>query len=258
MARLAALPIRATAVTHHLSDQISLTSKWLLTSREHHNYTYNLTPRNLSHLAWWVHAVTGAPVEDCSHWISEVLNDEFLKSHVAEAVRVSNRRGLADLDLRSGRRAGWYAVIRALQPKHVVETGTDKGLGAVVVAAALLRNGHGNLTTMDVNPAAGYLVSGCFQEVVSVVIGDSITSISALPKDVELFIHDSDHSAEYERQEYDSIAPKLLKGAKVLSDNAHASDALDSWASETHRDFLYFQEVPDQHWYRGAGIGAAW
>lgn len=257
-ARAAALPGRAAAAGSHLGSEIALTSRWLATSREHHNFTYRLTPRNLGHLAWWVSVVTGADVEQCREWINESLSDQSLIEHVQAAVDRSDRRGLADRDVRIGRRAGWYAIIRALQPDHVVETGTDKGLGSVVIAAALLRNGRGRLSTLDINPSAGYLVSGPYAEVTSITIGDSVESISALQAGVDVFIHDSDHSAEHESRELVAVAPTLTRGARVLSDNAHASDSLALWAEETSRRFLFFHEVPERHWYPGAGIGAAW
>jgi len=43
----------------------------------------------------------------------------------------------------------------------------------------------------------------------------------------------------------------------VLSDNSHSTDALAKWSRATGRDFLFFQERPEHHWYRGAGIGVS-
>jgi predicted O-methyltransferase YrrM len=197
-------------------------------------------------------------VEDCSTWIHEALNDEMLAEHVKGMTLRSSRRGLADSDVKIARRAGWYAVVRALRPDHVVETGTDKGLGSVVLAAALLRNGRGRLTTVDINAEAGYLVAGPYAEVSSFIKGDSIELLASLGRDVGVFIHDSDHSAEHELRELNAVAPKLTPSARVLSDNSHATDSLVQWSSLTERRFLFFQEKPANHWYPGAGIGAAW
>lgn len=257
-ARLAALPVRTTAVARHLGTQTGLATGWLATSREHHNYTYELTPRNVEHLSWWVATITGAPVADCRRWIWEVNEDQALHEHVRRMTRASDRRGLADAEVRIGRRSGWYAIVRALQPDHVVETGTDKGLGSVVLAAALLRNGQGRLTTMDVNPAAGYLVTGPYAEVTNTIIEDSLHSLATAVSDVGVFIHDSDHTSRHESAELEAVAPNLAPGACILSDNAHETDSLLTWADQTNRRFLYFQEEPRAHWYRGAGIGAAW
>ncbi|MFM8856998.1 MAG: class I SAM-dependent methyltransferase, partial [Actinomycetota bacterium] len=104
--------------------------------------------------------------------MDELLQDQALRKHVETATRTSVRRGLADTEVRFGRRVGWYALVRAMKPGHVVETGTDKGLGSLVIAAALLRNGRGSLTTIDINPQAGYLLAHPYSDVVDRVVGD--------------------------------------------------------------------------------------
>jgi predicted O-methyltransferase YrrM len=241
-----------------LASEVALTASWLARSKEHHNYTYDLTPRNVEHLAWWVSFVTETPVLECSRWISEALSDEFLMTHVQRLTTASRRSGLADPQVRIARRAGWYAIVRAMRPAHVIETGTDKGLGSVVLAAALLRNEFGHLTTVDINPDAGYLVAGPYSEVTTCVTGDSIELLSHFDGDVGVFIHDSDHSAEHEYRELEAVKSKLAPSARILSDNSHATDSLVRWAMREDRRFLFFQERPAAHWYPGAGIGASW
>jgi hypothetical protein len=74
---------------------------------------------------------------------------------------------------------------------------------------------------------------------------------------VDLFINDSDHSADYERAEYDVIANKLSPLATIVGDNAHATDCLREFARKTGRKFLFFAEQPKDHWYPGGGIEIA-
>ena len=197
-ARVAAFPKRTVAVATANGHLLKVSTRWLFTSREHTNYTYDLTILNRKHLAWFVANVACIDIETARGYIDEVLNDDALKRHIADATRTSPRRWLADPSARLGRRIGWYALVRARKPRHVVETGTDKGLGSVVLAAALLRNGFGRLTTIDNNSASGYLISGAYASVVDRIIGDSVTTLASL-NDVEFFLHDSDHSAKYER-----------------------------------------------------------
>lgn len=258
LAPIVSIPARTAATGKHVGHEIAISTKWLIKSREHTNYTYNLSLLNIEHLAWWVSAVSGASVLDSRRWIAECLNDRLMHDYVLELTRRSSRSGLADLEVRVSRRAGWYAMIRALKPKYVVETGTDKGLGSVVIRSALMRNGQGELLTVDINPDSGYLLSGKYGEGVTAVVGDSITTLAALDRNVDLFIHDSDHSREHEMAEYLAVAPHLSADAVVLSDNSHVTDALPLWAESYDRSFLHFQEQPIDHWYSGAGIGAAW
>lgn len=44
------------------------------------------------------------------------------------------------------------AFVRATQPDLVVETGTHRGFGAEAIGEALLRNEHGHLITLELNP----------------------------------------------------------------------------------------------------------
>ena len=181
-------------------------------------------------------------------------DDAALRRHIEQATARSARRGLADRRVRYARRVGWYAIVRATRPAHVVETGVDKGLGSCVLAAALLRNaaeGHpGRVTSLDINPEAGYLArSAPWSEVVDLVIGDSIAAIAALDRPVDLFLHDSDHSRAHEKREFDAVEPKLAPGAILLTDNVTTTNVLAEHAERTGRRFLAYRESPADHWY---------
>lgn len=256
-ARAAALPGRARLVARHDAGVLKDSGRWLVRSREHTNFTYDLQPLNVEHLAWWVADAARIKVAEARFYMAEATEDQALRDHIRSATAASGRRGLADDEVRLHKRAGWYALVRALRPTHIVETGTDKGLGSVVLAAALLRNGAGRLTTMDVNPEAGYLLSGLYATVADPMFGDSLSSLRSLDGPVDFFLHDSLHTREHELAELEAVAPHLTDGALVLSDNSHATDALPSWAEMTGRRFTYWQERPERHWYPGAGIGLA-
>lgn len=256
LAPLAALPIRLGLVLRHDATVLRQSARWLRTSREHTNLTYDLTELNQEHLAWWVAAVTGCSADQARDWMREVQEDEQLAEHVRRMRGAAGRRGLSDPGLKLGRRLGWYAVARALRPQHVMETGTDKGLGALVFASALLRNGSGRLTTVDLNPDAGYLISGRYAEVTTQLRSDSLAAIASLTDPVDLTLHDSVRTEAHELQEYDAVARLLSPKGVVLSN--HISPALARWSQANGRRFLYFDERPAGHWYPGAGIGASW
>jgi predicted O-methyltransferase YrrM len=263
LAPLAAFPVRAAQVLRHDGRVVSASARWLFTAREHHNYTYDLTPLNLDHLAWFVSGVCGTPIAVVRDHLAEIAADEALREHIRLTTARAARRGLAERHVRYGRRVGWYAMVRALKPTHVVETGVDKGLGTAVLAAALLRNaeeGHpGRVTAIDINPEAGYLVrGGAYGSVVDLVYSDSLQAISALARPVDVFLHDSDHSVAHERREFTAVESKLSASALLLTDNATKTSVLSEYAEKTGRRFLAFTERPLRHWYPGDGIGAAW
>lgn len=257
VAPLAALGPRLLMVARHNVRSLAASLRWLLSSREHTNLTYDLTPLNREHLAWFVAQVTGVHVSEARQYLGEVETDADLREHVRTCTATSARRGIADPEARYARRLGWYAIVRALQPDHLVETGTDKGLGSCVLAAAVLRNGHGRVTTIDINPESGFLIQPPYSEVINRVVGDSLEALASLDSPVDLFIHDSDHSPEYEGAEFVAVSLHLSAAALVISDNAHVTQQLSSWAEQSGWSYLFFDERPDGHWYPGDGIGIA-
>lgn len=263
LAPVAAFPKRLARVARHDARVLRASARWLVTSREHHNYTYELTTLSRHHLTWFVSVVCDIPIQQVRGYVAEIEADDVLRHHIEQATATATRRGLADKQVRYARRVGWYAIVRATHPAHVVETGVDKGLGTCVLASALLRNaqeGHpGRVTSLDINPEAGYLARAApWSDVVDLVIGDSIASIGALDRPVDLFLHDSDHSRAREKREFDAVEPKLAPGAILLTDNVTSTNVLAEHAERTGRRFLAYRESPANHWYPGDGIGVAW
>jgi hypothetical protein len=255
---MAALPLRARESLGHAGRVTGASVRWLATSREHTNFTYDLSPTNLEHLAWLVDTVTGCGVADARAWIDEASTDVELGAHVVAWTHQAKRAGISDPVARWGRRLGWYALVRATRPNLIVETGTDKGLGTCLLAAALRRNGAGSLITVDVNPESGFLVQPPYAAVVERRIGDSIEILHDLDTTVDMFIHDSLHTDEHERAELAALDGRFTDRSLVLSDNAHVTTALSEWAEINGRHFLYFAERPIDHWYPGEGFGIAW
>ncbi|MBE1487472.1 class I SAM-dependent methyltransferase [Plantactinospora soyae] len=263
LAPVAAFPKRLMRVARHDAQVLGVSAKWLLTSREHHNYTYDLTKLSREHLAWFVSVTCDVPVGQVRTYLAEIEQDDALRQHIEQATAAADRRGLADRRVRYARRIGWYAIVRAIRPGHIVETGVDKGLGTCVLASALLRNAAdgnpGRVTSLDINPEAGYLSrSEPWASVVDLVIGDSLASIKQLDRPVDLFLHDSDHHTKHERREFSTVEPKLAPGARLLTDNVTMTNVLAEHAEKTGRRFLAYRETPARHWYPGDGIGIAW
>lgn len=233
--------------------------RWLFWSRESSNFTYDLDELNLSYLASMISLVTGKDYDTISSYIQELGADEELKRHVRNAAETSSYGCVGDAHARFGRRVGWYALVRAMKPRVVVETGVDKGLGACVITSALQKNSgegfHGRYYGTDIDPGAGVLFQPPYTHYGAILYGDSIGSLKSLNVQIDLFINDSDHSAEYEYREYQTIAANLSTNGIVVADNAHVTGKLLAFARESGRRFLFFQEKPKHHWYPGAGMG---
>jgi len=233
--------------------------KWGFKSNEYTNFTYHLTDDNLITLAQTVSLVTKKEYSEILGYLKEADDNGELKEHIINATNNSTEKKFADKEIRFGRRLGWYAFARALKPKVIIETGIDKGLGSVLLCCALEKNAQegydGFYYGTDINPRAGYLLSGKYEAYGQILYGDSIESLKKFEGRIDLFINDSDHSADYEAEEYDIIENKLSSHAIILGDNAHCTDKLLKFSLNKNRYFVYFQEKPKDHWYPGAGMG---
>jgi hypothetical protein len=261
LARVLLMPSRARSAFSYYRKPLQQIASWLFASREITNFTYDLQPDNKRYLAAFVSNLTGITFETAARYLAEIDQNEALSSHLRRAVDQSELSYLADNRLWPGRRMGWYMFARALKPRVVVETGVEKGLGACVLVEALKRNADegnpGIYYGTDISPDAGYLFSGDYRRYGKILYGDSVTSLRLLTEEIDLFINDSDHSAEYEAAEYRTIESKLSAQALVVGDNAHCTTKLLEFALATGRSFSFFQEEPQNHWYPGAGIGVA-
>ena len=235
--------------------------EWLAHSVFSDNFTYDLSERNQKHLAHLLSVITGRHVDEIEGYFSEILEDEDLRKHYLEAMQSRMNLGDMDKSFMVARRLGWYAVVRILKPKVLVETGVNVGHGSLVLTSALLRNrdeGYpGRYFGTEINPDFGFLLHGRYAEVGEILYGDSIESLKAFDQPIDLFINDSDHSADYEAREYEVVLDKLSPDAMILGDNAHATDSLMDFCRKHGWQFVFFKEDPIEHWYPGAGIGIA-
>ena len=241
----------------YFAPRLSDARSWAIKRTESDNFYYELTQKNELELAGLLSVVLGQPMSRIVSYFDEIRSNEQLRQHIEAFLR--RDPSLRDAKVGFGRRIGWYACVRAMKPDLVVETGVHHGVGALVIIAALMRNreegSNGRYLGTDIDPNAGVLISGAFAGWGDVAIADSQETLSSLEDVVDVFINDSDHSAEYEAAEYAVIAPKLASQSLVLGDNSHVTSALAEFAKSHSRPYVFFREQPDQHWYPGAGIG---
>ena len=235
--------------------------RWAFTSKEHYNHTYHLTPLSRAYLVSYTAVICGHSEEEIEKYFRELETDDALRRSLEERALASPDRHNSDIEPRYGRRLGWYALIRATKPRVVVETGVDRGLGTVVIAAALRRNAAegapGMLYATDIIATCGHLMSEDYRKFANILLGDSVESLQKFDQPVDIFLHDSDHRAEYEWAEFLAIEPRLHADSIVMSDNSQQTSKLLEFAQRSQRSFLYFQDQPHDHWWPGDGIGTA-
>ncbi len=259
--RIPLMPLRFYKAARYYHKPLRNLLFWTAHSREVGNFTYPLTPKNARDLAHTISAVTGSDIAEVSRYLLEIQTDERLKQHIISGIKASSYRHVSEETGELGRRIGWYAFVRILKPRIVVETGVDKGHGAVTLCAAILKNAEegfpGRYFGTDKDAGAGFLLTPPYSEVGTILYGDSLKSLATIPS-IDLFINDSDHSDEYEAAEYVAILPKLSSPAIILGDNSHESEQLAQFSARHGRRFIFFREQPLNHWYPGAGIGISY
>lgn len=246
----------------YLLPNLSLAFKWLGKSREVSNFSYDLNGTNKLYLANLVSVVTGESLARIRQYMKELDDNKDLRNHITSGMDESGDSFWSGPFVGYGRRIGWYAIVRAVKPKIVVETGVDQGMGSCIIAEALSRNSKdgkkGKYYGTDIVTSAGSLFTGKYKNFGEILYGDSIKSLKKLGGKIDIFINDSDHSPEYEAKEYQTIQKLLTDKSIILGDNSHGSPELCKFAEKTKRKFLFFKEQPKNHWYEGGRIGIAY
>jgi len=241
----------------YFTSSLNLARDWAKQRTETDNFYYQLTPENMQDLASLIATITGSSPDQVDRYIVEIQEDSELRDHLSSSW--AHDPNMRDAQFAYGRRIGWYAFARILKPKLIIETGVHHGIGACVLTSALIQNriegSPGRYLGTDIDPDAGSLFTGKYAGEGTIEYGDSIATLSKIDTPIDFFINDSDHSAEYEAQEYETIMPSLAAKSIVLGDNSHTNNKLNEFSRRTGRPYVFFREAPLNHWYPGAGIG---
>lgn len=244
-------------VNSYLRENRKLARSWIFKRTEQSNFYYQLAEKNREDLLSTISLITGVKVETLRTYLDELIDDVELREHLRYFL--SKKKDTRDSIVGFGRREGWYLLIRAMKPKLVVETGVHHGVGACLIASALLKNiqeGHlGGYLGTEINCNFGSLFTGKYCAVGDITYGDSCETLSGLETEIDIFINDSDHSAEYESKEYETVKNLLSYRSVILGDNSHVTNSLRNFSEKYGRHYIFFKEIPHEHWYPGAGIG---
>jgi hypothetical protein len=125
-----------------------------------------------------------------------------------------------------------FAVVRLVQPHVVVETGVSAGRSSSFLLAALHENDTGELWSIDPDPVCGYAVPMALRKNWHILNGTSGAVLKSVIQEhnVDVFIHDSLHTYENMRFEFETVWPFLSKGGVVLSDDIDRNSAFDEFS----------------------------
>ena len=254
--RLFAFPIRLKSIAIYNIRNFNKSITWLLKSSEFTNYNYDISKLNRNYLVSFIAYITKKNFDEINALFLEIENNERFKEYLTAQISTIKRKYELPKQVFFARRLGWYALVRILKPALVVETGTDKGLGTLLIAQALKENGSGKVYSVDLDPFSGALINESDWGNIELLRGNSLEQLKSI-KNIDMFIHDSDHSKHHEFMEFESITNNLTKNAIVISDNSQFTEALLEWSKINNRNFIFFKEESKNHWYPGDGIGVS-
>jgi hypothetical protein len=140
-----------------------------------------------------------------------------------------------------------YLLVRTFGPRTVVETGVARGLSSAYILCAMQENRQGHLYSIDLpcarasarpitrygRPAyqledgqvqgqfeVGHFVPECVKSSWTLILGDSREELGPLLErlgHIDVFLHDSLHTFEHMRWEYETAWPYLNQGGFLLS-----------------------------------------
>jgi predicted O-methyltransferase YrrM len=174
--------------------------------------------------------------------VAEILDEPALRE-----VEESTRRLLANIRHEDTFVPRWaadsvmaclcYLACRLISPAIVIETGVAYGVSSSFILRALEENGRGTLYSVDLPPFKKH-----YERFWGIAVPDDLrsrwrlhrgTSASVLPRllreipTVDLFVHDSLHTHNNMRREFDTIWPHLRSGALLLADDIERNRAFD-------------------------------
>jgi predicted O-methyltransferase YrrM len=183
--------------------------------------------------AYWsykssVAVFTGTPIREVERLYQEIFDSQFMKDI---AVRSESPVGFSNLTMLAPFRAPTlYVITRILKPKNVAETGVANGFSSSFILYAMEKNNLGRLSSIDlpnqpgdvIEKETGWLVPDSLRPRWELIIGSSRDKLEPLLerlKSIDIFYHDSEHSYENMKFEFELAWKYIRPKGYMLSDD---------------------------------------
>lgn len=168
-------------------------------------------------------------------YLKEITSDQIIQKSTGANAQTGNT-----LNTTFGK---WiYCVTRFLKPRIMVETGVAHGNSSWIILNAIHKNGLGKLYSfdlpnhdtndgynIDVNRCeTGWLVPNELRKPWHLIFGDTKDALPSFFREnpeIDIFFHDSGHSYEHMKFEFENSWPHIRKGGILLSDDVDKNQA---------------------------------
>lgn len=187
-------------------------------------------------------------VTDCSagrisRFLEEPFGDAEFAEHIRQTRNILGRAAISTADLYAKKVLIQYAIVRALKPELMVETGIANGVSSSYLLLAMQKNCKGHLHSVEIDRSnvlldgrdPGWIVPESLRLRWSIHMGPSEVILPDLLKGLpplDIFIHDSLHTYEHMKLEFGLALPYLRPGALLLADDATWNSAFSEFADK--------------------------
>ena len=185
--------------------------------------------------------LTGATAPEIQEYAAEINDDRKFQDAIDEKQGARERRRDSSWHYGIGPELGsvLYIICRKQKPDSVIETGVSSGVSSSHILCALEVNRRGQLYSIDLpawqrNPS-GWLIPDYLRHRWHLTQGSSADFLSPLlkrVKEIDIFLHDSDHSYENMRGEFEAAWTYLKAGGLLLSHNIDYSNAFPDFCRD--------------------------
>lgn len=189
--------------------------------------------------------VTGADVAQIKDFLSEPFQDHRFYEHLQGAEEQLEGTDAIGANLYAKRVLLQYAIVRGFRPSVVLETGIANGVSSAYVLLAMERNQKGSLHSIDVDDGSflppgkpvGWIVPEWLRHRWTVRLGDARDLLPQVLEDVgtlDVFIHDSLHTYDHMKFEYEQAYPHICRGGILISDDVLWNPAFPEFARKVN------------------------
>ncbi|MGH9679309.1 MAG: class I SAM-dependent methyltransferase [Candidatus Acidiferrales bacterium] len=201
--------------------------------------------------------ITGERVSRIRRFIDEPARTPEFMARIHECEETFRTTSFESADLYAKKVLIQYAIVRAMKPDILVETGVANGVSSAHVLLALHKNQRGALHSIEIGDSTylppgrepGWVVPDWLRGRWQYHRGDSTQLLPKLLRELpplDLFTHDSLHTYEHMKFEFEEAFPFLRPGGILIAD-----DAL--W-NESFWDFARAHALPNAEILHGVGV----
>lgn len=142
-----------------------------------------------------------------------------------------------------------YTTVRVLKPETVIETGVFEGQGSLSILSAMEKNNKGTLYSVDLpspnipsEKVPGWKVPEYLKNRWDFRVGKSSDLLPILfqeVEDVDVFLHDSDHSYKNMYFEYEIAWAHIKSDGLLLSHDISQNAAFKDFAKHVSKKYYY-------------------